>query len=88
MARAIGKQFEDNIKDSCPDWLLVYRPPDAAQAFNMSSKLRFSRHSPADFFFLSRGKWIFLCRGMQNVSRILFFRENERRYRNNSFIPD
>ena len=51
MARAIGKQFEDNIKDSCPDWLLVYRPPDAAQAFNMSSKLRFSRHSPADFFF-------------------------------------
>lgn len=51
MARTIGKQFEDNVKDSCPDWLLVYRPPDAAQAFNMSSKLRFSRHSPADFFF-------------------------------------
>lgn len=51
MARTIGKQFEDNVKDSCPDWLLVYRPPDAAQAFNMSSELRFSRHSPADFFF-------------------------------------
>ena len=51
MARAIGKQFEDNIKDSCPDWLLVYRPPDAAQAFNMSSKLRLIRPSPADFFF-------------------------------------
>ena len=53
MARSVGKQFEDNIKASCPEWLLVYRPPDAAQSFNMTSKLRFSRHSPADFFFFN-----------------------------------
>ena len=53
MARSVGKQFEDNIKASCPEWLLVYRPPDAAQSFNMTSKLRFSQHSPADFFFFN-----------------------------------
>ena len=28
---------------------MVYRPPDAAQSFDMSSKLRFSQHSPCDF---------------------------------------
>ena len=51
MSRNIGKVFEDNIKKSCPEWLFVYRPPDAAQAFeNNNSKLRFSRHSPADYF--------------------------------------
>lgn len=27
----------------------MYRPPDAAQSFDMSSKLRFSQHSPCDF---------------------------------------
>ena len=53
MARSVGKQFEDNIKASCPKRLLVYRPPDAAQSFNMTSKLRFSQHSPADFFFFN-----------------------------------
>lgn len=42
--------FEDNWKKSCPDWLLVYKPPDAAQSFDMSSKLRFSQRSPADYF--------------------------------------
>lgn len=46
----VGKIFEQNWKKSCPDWLFVHRPPDAAQSFDMSSKLRFSQHSPADFF--------------------------------------
>lgn len=51
MSQNIGKIFEENIKKSCPEWLFVYRPPDAAQAFeNNNSKLRFSRHSPADYF--------------------------------------
>lgn len=50
MPKPVGKIFEANIKASCPEWLLVYRPPDSAQSFDMSSKLRFSQRSPADFF--------------------------------------
>lgn len=45
----IGKVFEQNWKASCPDYLFVYRPPDAAQSFNMNSKLRFSQHSLCDY---------------------------------------
>ena len=33
--------------------MLIYRPPDAAQSFDMSSKLRFSQHSPCDFMIFS-----------------------------------
>jgi len=44
----IGKVFEDNWKKSVSDNILYYRPPDAAQSFQMSSKLRFSQHSPCD----------------------------------------
>ena len=49
IAKNIGKVFEQNLKKSCPEDVLVYRPPDAAQSFDMSSKLRFSQHSPCDF---------------------------------------
>lgn len=49
----IGKVFEQNFKNSCPKDVLVYRPPDAAQSFDMSSKLRFSQHSPCDFMLFS-----------------------------------
>ena len=49
----IGKVFEQNFKNSCPEDVLVYRPPDAAQSFDMSVKLRFSQHSPCDFMIFS-----------------------------------
>lgn len=49
IAKAIGKVFEQNWKNSCPEDVLIYRPPDAAQSFNMSAKLRFSQHSPCDY---------------------------------------
>lgn len=45
----IGKVLEQNWKASCPDYLFLYRPPDAAQSFDMSSKLRFSQHSLCDY---------------------------------------
>lgn len=70
MSRSIGKQFEDNVKKSCPDWLWDYRPPDAAQSFNtdevQNNKLRFSNHSPADFFWYD-GNCLFIveCKTFQ-----------------------
>ena len=68
MAKNIGKVFESNIKASCPEWLFVYRPPDQAQAFHMTSNLRFSQHSPADFFLFNgkNGKLIIIeCKTFQ-----------------------
>jgi len=49
MSKNIGKIFEQNWKASCPDWVFVYRPPDAAQSFNMTNNLRFSHHSLCDY---------------------------------------
>lgn len=45
----VGKRFEIAWKTSCPDSLFLYRPPDSAQAFEMSSKLRFSQQSLCDY---------------------------------------
>lgn len=53
IVKNIGKIFEQNFKSSCPEDVLVYRPPDSAQSFDMSSKLRFSQHSPCDFMIFS-----------------------------------
>ena len=66
------KRFEDNIKVSCPKRLLVYRPPDAAQSFNMTSKLRFSQHSPADFFFFNGEKCSVSSIGLSPITISVF----------------
>ena len=53
IAKNIGKVFELNFKTSCPNDVLVYRPPDAAGSFNMNAGLRFSQHSPCDYIIYS-----------------------------------
>lgn len=45
-----GKKFEAAFKKSIPDYAMLYRLPDAAQSFNQSENLRFSRKNPFDFF--------------------------------------
>ena len=45
----IGKKFEQAIKESVPDYALLYRLPDPAQSFGGGSATRFSRHNPFDF---------------------------------------
>lgn len=44
-----GKEFENAIKKSIPDYCLLYRLPDAAQSFHRSKNLRFSRKNPFDY---------------------------------------
>ena len=46
----IGKVLEQNWKNSIPDNIFYYRPPDQAQAFEFNQKLRFSAKSPCDCF--------------------------------------
>lgn len=49
MAVSPGKNFEVQFAKSAPDYALVYRVPDSAQAFGRSSNLRFSRKNPFDY---------------------------------------
>lgn len=44
-----GKIFEQDFQKSVPDYALLYRIPDPAQAFGGSANTRFSRHNPFDF---------------------------------------
>lgn len=46
-----GKVFESCIQRSAPDYVLVYRIPDAAQSFGGSKLTRFSRKNPFDYIF-------------------------------------
>lgn len=50
MPKSIGKQFEQNWKNSIPNTIFYYRPPDAAQSFGDNQNLRFSAKSPCDCF--------------------------------------
>lgn len=46
----IGKVLEQNWKNSIPDDIFYYRPPDSAQSFGSNQNLRFSAKSPCDCF--------------------------------------
>lgn len=73
----IGKVFEDNWKKSVPDNILYYRPPDAAQSFQMSSKLRFSQHSPCDCMLFDGERFYTLELKSAGTSSISFERTKE-----------
>ena len=45
----IGKIFEQQIQKSVPEYALLYRVSDSAQAFGGNSSLRFSSKNPFDF---------------------------------------
>ena len=49
MATSVGKNFEIQFAKSAPDYCLVYRVPDSAQAFGKSINLRFSRKNAFDY---------------------------------------
>ena len=50
MSKSIGKIFEQNWKESIPDNVFYYRPPDSAGSFGNTQNLRFSSKSPCDCF--------------------------------------
>lgn len=50
ISKNIGKVFEQNWKNSIPDNIFYYRPPDSAQSFGRNQNLRFSAKSPCDCF--------------------------------------
>lgn len=50
IGKSVGKQFELSWKQSVPDYVFYYRPPDSAQSFGGNTNLRFSAKSPCDCF--------------------------------------
>lgn len=50
ISKNIGKVLEQNWKNSIPDSIFYYRPPDSAQSFGINQNLRFSAKSPCDCF--------------------------------------
>lgn len=79
MARSVGKQFEDNFKNSVPGYVLSHRPPDSAQAFDVGStnKLRFSRHSPCDLMVFDGTRNLFLTLELKTFQGSCSFERNK-----------
>lgn len=63
----VGKIFEEDFKNSIPDYALLYRLPDAAQSFGGSNKLRFSRKNPFDFILWDSKRHILYALEMKTV---------------------
>ena len=66
ISKSVGKVFEENWKKSVPENIWIYRPPDAAQSFNQSSKLRFSQKSPCDYMMFDG--YHFFCLELKSVA--------------------
>lgn len=64
----IGKEFEDAIKRSVPDYALLYRLPDSAQSFGGGNNLRFSRKNPFDFLIWDSKGHVLYALEMKTVS--------------------
>ena len=76
-----GKRFENDIKNSIPNGILLYRLPDAAQSFGHNDNLRFSLKSPFDFLMWdsnSRSLYALEMKSVQDKS-ISFERTSEDR---------
>ncbi len=61
MAKNTGKIFEDDFKNSVPDYCLLHRLKDTAQAYNNSKATQFTWNNPCDFFMFDTVKCIFYC---------------------------
>lgn len=64
----VGKKFEKDFSESIPEYVLVYRLPDSAQAFGDSSRLRFSNKNPFDFMLWDSQRHILYALEMKSVS--------------------
>ena len=79
MPRNVGKIFEDEIKNSIPDYVLLCRLPDAAQSFARNEKLRFSRRNPFDFIMWdSEHKRLFAIEAKTVAGKSISFERNEK----------
>lgn len=50
MSKNTGKMFETQFQKSVPEYCLLHRIKDSAQAFKQSDLAKFTRDNPCDFF--------------------------------------
>lgn len=62
-----------NWKNSIPDYIMAYKPPDAAQSFNQSSALRFSARSPCDYMMFNGFTGLFYTLELKSSSGAFSF---------------
>ena len=62
----VGKKFENDFKKSIPDNILLFRLPDAAQAFG-GGNLRFSRKNPFDYLLFNSDRGILFALELKTV---------------------
>lgn len=74
-----GKRFENDIKESVPEHILLYRLNDAAQSFGRSGDLRFSLKNPFDYIMWDSNNRHLYALELKTVSgkSISFEREKE-----------
>ena len=65
--KKIGQLFEQQIKQSVPDYALIYRLPDSAQSFGANNFLRFSNKNPFDFLIWDSRRHILYALEMKTV---------------------
>ena len=76
-----GKIFEFQIQKSVPDYALLYRIADSAQAFGGNSTLRFSSKNPFDYILWDSAKRVLYALELKTVAgkAITFERTKEER---------
>ena len=68
MAKNVGKVFEDSIKQSVPDHILIIRLNDSPQAFKQSNLTRFTPKNPFDYVCFDTKSRILFCLELKSTS--------------------
>lgn len=68
MAKNVGKVFEESIKQSIPDYILLIRLNDSPQAFKKSNLTRFTPRNPFDYICFNTNTKTLFCLELKSTS--------------------
>lgn len=68
MAKNVGKVFEDSVKQSIPDHILLIRLNDSPQAFKQSNLTRFTPRNPFDYICFDTQTKTLFCLELKSTS--------------------
>lgn len=68
MAKNVGKVFEDAVKQSIPEHILLIRLNDSPQAFKKSNLTRFTPKNPFDYICFNTKSRILFCLELKTTS--------------------
>ena len=68
MAKNVGKVFENSIKQSVPEYILLIRLNDSPQAFKQSNLTRFTPRNPFDYICFNTKTRTLFCLELKSTS--------------------